>query len=387
MKKGIAFSGGGYRATLFSLGSLWRLNDEGMLPQFDTITSVSGGSIATALLARNWNKLRFDKAAADGGLTIASNFEDTIARPIMEICDHMIDINSTLRGLVSPNKTVGDYLIEKYDALLYSGTKLNDIPSGKAIPQFIFYGTNYDTGVSVRICKEYFHDYRIGVATQHDLTLAQAVAISSCFPPFFAPIEISGSHWHWQSLGKMSDLYDQPELKRKMVLCDGGLYDNLGIEVLWKTGEDKEYSHVYVVDAGAPFKAPYQYPNSLFGKTLKLVKWRNNWLSQYARMTDVMINQQRALRKRWLVHNYKSGEYHGRYWGIDTKIEDYGVNGPLLASSECSSLSGLPTQLRPFKGEIGKALVNWAYALTDAALRAESPAVVSGILPYKKGTH
>ena len=38
---GLALSGGGYRATLFSLGSLWRLNDAGLLGKLDRITSVS----------------------------------------------------------------------------------------------------------------------------------------------------------------------------------------------------------------------------------------------------------------------------------------------------------------------------------------------------------
>lgn len=40
---GLAFSGGGFRATLFSLGTLWRLNDAGLLGKLDRITSVSGG--------------------------------------------------------------------------------------------------------------------------------------------------------------------------------------------------------------------------------------------------------------------------------------------------------------------------------------------------------
>ena len=38
---GLALSGGGYRATLFGLGSLWRLNDAGLLGRLDRITSVS----------------------------------------------------------------------------------------------------------------------------------------------------------------------------------------------------------------------------------------------------------------------------------------------------------------------------------------------------------
>src|SRR5437773_6354039 len=49
--RALCLSGGGYRATLFHLGALTRLNELGVLGQIDTFCSVSGGSIASALLA------------------------------------------------------------------------------------------------------------------------------------------------------------------------------------------------------------------------------------------------------------------------------------------------------------------------------------------------
>src|SRR5262249_38740540 len=52
-RRGVALclSGGGFRAALFHLGALRRLNQLGVLSQVDTITSVSGGSILSAHLA------------------------------------------------------------------------------------------------------------------------------------------------------------------------------------------------------------------------------------------------------------------------------------------------------------------------------------------------
>src|SRR5262249_61351374 len=49
----LALSGGGYRATLFHLGAIRRLNELGVLPQITTFCSVSGGSILNAQLATN----------------------------------------------------------------------------------------------------------------------------------------------------------------------------------------------------------------------------------------------------------------------------------------------------------------------------------------------
>jgi NTE family protein len=41
----LCLSGGGFRAMLFHLGTLWRLNEFGYLPKLKLISSVSGGSI------------------------------------------------------------------------------------------------------------------------------------------------------------------------------------------------------------------------------------------------------------------------------------------------------------------------------------------------------
>src|SRR5213594_2666876 len=48
---GLCLSGGGFRATLFHLGALRRLNEFGILAKLRTISSVSGGSITAAHLA------------------------------------------------------------------------------------------------------------------------------------------------------------------------------------------------------------------------------------------------------------------------------------------------------------------------------------------------
>src|ERR1700674_1626069 len=58
-REGIALclSGGGFRAALFHLGALRRLNELDILSRVTTVTGVSGGSFITAFLAdrlRQW---------------------------------------------------------------------------------------------------------------------------------------------------------------------------------------------------------------------------------------------------------------------------------------------------------------------------------------------
>lgn len=76
----LCLSGGGFRATLFHLGAIKRLNELGVLAKLSTITSVSGGSILNGFLAAGWHRLNL---APDGTY---SNLEEEIARPVREFC-------------------------------------------------------------------------------------------------------------------------------------------------------------------------------------------------------------------------------------------------------------------------------------------------------------
>ncbi|MGV3493074.1 MAG: patatin-like phospholipase family protein, partial [Ramlibacter sp.] len=81
----LALSGGGFRAVLFHVGALWRLNEVGVLPKLSRISSVSGGSIAAGLLALRWKNLQFQ-----GG--VAGNFGDEVVAPLRRFCGRTIDV-------------------------------------------------------------------------------------------------------------------------------------------------------------------------------------------------------------------------------------------------------------------------------------------------------
>src|SRR5215831_8227909 len=93
LEPGIALclSGGGYRAMLFHLGALWRLNEAKILPQLRRISSVSGGSIAAGVLAIRWKELSFVNG-------VAANFPDLVAAPLRRFASKTIDIPAVLKG-------------------------------------------------------------------------------------------------------------------------------------------------------------------------------------------------------------------------------------------------------------------------------------------------
>jgi NTE family protein len=77
---GIAASGGGFRAMLFHAGALKRMAELGILSKAKRISSVSGGSIATAWLASQWDIL----AASN-----FTNMQDAFVAPILGRVDKL----------------------------------------------------------------------------------------------------------------------------------------------------------------------------------------------------------------------------------------------------------------------------------------------------------
>src|SRR6266849_5205019 len=92
---GLCLSGGGYRAMLFHLGALWRLNELGRLPLLDRVSSVSGGSITNGVLGLAWKRLEFDGA----GVSLA--FGDEVVEPIRRFANQTIDIPAVIGGLLT----------------------------------------------------------------------------------------------------------------------------------------------------------------------------------------------------------------------------------------------------------------------------------------------
>jgi NTE family protein len=100
LKFGLALSGGGFRASLFHLGSMWRLNEFGLLRQLDIITSVSGGSIISGLMALHWDKFTWESRPQG---FVATDFPDKIAVPLRDFCSRTIDVSAGLMGILSPS--------------------------------------------------------------------------------------------------------------------------------------------------------------------------------------------------------------------------------------------------------------------------------------------
>lgn len=352
---GLCLSGGGYRAMVFHVGVLWRLNDAGLLPKIDRFSSVSGGSITSACLGMAWDRLAFDTHGR------ASGFESLVVQPIRLLAGETLDEGSVLAGVLLPGTTVSDRVAANYRRYLFQDATLQDLPDH---PRFVINATNVQTGALFRFSKPYLADYHLGLLHKPTVSLAAAVAASSAFPPILSPAHLNLDDAAFEA-SDGADLSRKP-FTTHLVLTDGGVYDNLGMETVWK-----ELRTVLVSDAGAKIEAE-ESPAT-------------DWVRHSIRVLDIVDNQVRSLRKRELIDSYQSGTRQGAYWGIRTDIADYQLSDAFDCPFErTAELAKVPTRLKAMEPELQERLINWGYAVCDAAIRKHvDPTILKpASLPY-----
>lgn len=337
----LCLSGGGYRAMLFHAGALWRLNEAGFLKKIDRISSVSGGSIIAAVLGMNWSKLDFDKQG------VARRFVTCVVDPIRMFAGKTIDFPSILGGILMPGTKISDELATIYSNNLFGNATLQDLPDK---PRFVINSTNVQSGALWRFMKPYMADWRVGTVNAPCIPLAVAVAASSAFPPFLSPVNLKLNHSDYRKKGSKEDLHREP-FTTNVVLTDAGVYDNLGVESVWKL-----YNTILVSDGGGKIEAEEE-------------PWQN-WAMHSYRITNIIYDQVQNLRKRQVVSSYLNGSRKGAYWGIRTDISHYELENTLPCPvKKTTALANVSTRMAKLDPDTQERLINWGYAVCDAALR------------------
>src|SRR5262249_23545236 len=136
--------------------------------------------------------------------------------------------------------------------------RLHALPSH---PRFVFCATDIVFGVNWIYSHDAVGDYLAGYTksgpsgphpqgSDPDISVARTVAASSCFPPVFSPMrtllqpnQLTG--------GRFPPGPERDHFVSSLRLTDGGVYDNMGLEPVWKS-----HAVVLVSDGGAVF--PFQ---------------------------------------------------------------------------------------------------------------------------------
>ena len=366
LRRGVALclSGGGFRAAIFHVGALRRLNELGVLAKIDTFSCVSGGSIIGGYLA----------SAILGGLSVINGRYDGLETVLDRFLQFVRRDIRTLPTLVrlkrwQPAGRAPRRLQEYYDDLV-GNIRLTDLPQQ---PRFIFCATDLYFANSWISERAHVGDYLAGYVEPPpaDWSLGKAIALSSCFPPVFdpAPAAIDPDRFKFpeDSEGKPIEISDEElaklrDARRQITLTDGGVYDNLGLEPVWK-----RHATILVSDGGKPLQHKFVPPG------LRILRYQ-----------DVIQNQVGALRKRWLIDTYQRAKvgidpdsFNGTYWGIMSATSSY-QKKPAYGYSKglAAEIANIRTDLNGFSPNEIAVLSKHGYELADIAIKTHAPNLI-----------
>jgi NTE family protein len=357
-KIGLALSGGGYRAAAFHLGTLTKLNEMGILPNVDVISTISGGSIAGAYYLLNMASFADFARRFRLALQKSTVSRIVLSPRFMAISFSYIGIGCTLGYLVSRGSISVAWMLlifflisiliitflhnivsltsikaKVYEKLFFGKSKLIDLPNS---PSAAINATNLDTGTLWTFSKdrmgdssyEYRRDGQEKIEFKvDDFPLARAVATSTAVPFPFDPVRIGKKYF-----------VKKADAKRVSPrLLDGGIYDNQGIQKLTQSESGYRCDIVICSDGSAPFGRSFRGINPLpiLNRVVQLMKRRVKTL-QFVR--DVYHKREYGIKQ--IAYFSLDWEYERCLTGFYDALQRNRVDNQILDAHEITKNFG-----------------------------------------------
>ena len=230
---GIALSGGGSRAIAFHLGCLKALNELNILEKIDILSTISGGSVIGAYYAYGkYNS--FDEFESKIRTILRKGFQKKIffrliLNPKNLICcfvNFLIAYLQTMFCWVFKVSPILPRYISRTDIFsqvlkkeLFPAQKVNS--STRNNIDIVIGACDLRTGTAFRFGNKITGGSRYGKLLKNTIDIAVAVAASAAYPLFLPALD---RNWKFSKNGAIR--------KHRILLTDGGVYDNLGLQVL-----------------------------------------------------------------------------------------------------------------------------------------------------------
>jgi len=354
MRIALAFSGGGVRATVFHLGVLARLARQNLLGNVEIISSVSGGSLAAGLVM---------STAGFRWPTSDEYLHDIVPQCLRILTSQNLQRTYVLKSLMKPWRLLGGRASVLGDAMQQDWGITQSLADLPVAPQWFINATCYQTGKNWRFARDQMGDYQTKYVIDPDFRLSQALAASAAVPGLIGPLRLKSRHHRWSEF-RDGDWHTIEPRYKHLHLWDGGVYDNLGVESLFKPGEGLREGTDYLIvcDASRPLSNPTSQS-----------KWRPGYLQASMRLVDVATDQVRSLRARMLMQHFKENPGSGAYLrlGLATRklYARHSVDGkPALTDEEVRRVVQIETTLRQLTGAEFSLLFRHGYEVADAML-------------------
>lgn len=242
---GLALSGGGSRAMAFHLGCLRALHDLAVLDRIGVLSTISGGSVIGAYYAYTPEK-SFDEFEADIRRFLRRGFQRQIALSVLKPWNLVRCLGSSLatradaltarafgrEPQVLRYPTRSDFFWEVLQREVFGELRLD--AARRHNLNIVIGATELRTGTAFRFSNSTCGAWRHGVALDHEPDVAFAVAASAAYPLLLPAFD---RRWRFRQ--------GTNESAQRVLLTDGGVYDNLGLSVL-EPGRSSAHSlHVF----------------------------------------------------------------------------------------------------------------------------------------------
>lgn len=304
---GIALSGGGIRATIFHLGLFKWLAENKLFEKIKRVSSVSGASLCVGLIYSH-NKLKWPSS---------EEFLSTVLPSIEKvILANDIQSSAIMQLICSPcywTKKV-NIIANQLESQWGICGNLHDLLGDTT---WYINCTTYETGKRFRFCREDMGDYIIGYVKQPKIPLSHVMAASAGFPILIGPYCMDPNDYHWIPSKYPSTDWKPP--KSTIHLWDGGVYDNLGLESIFKpdgAGTLRDGLDFMIVSNASVSIGLYHRQNGFTYSNLK-------------RLLDISMDQVTALRSR-MVMDFIKRTNQGMYLKIGNSAKK------IVLASACS---------------------------------------------------
>lgn len=366
LKIGLALSGGGMRAAVFHLGVLGRLAAECVLENVEFVSTVSGGSLATGLVY----------TVAGNRWPASEEYLGTVlpeARRLITTVDiQRAALTGLLRRpwrLVTPGRWA-NLLSEVLQRHWGVKAVMKNLPE---TPRWIVNATSYETGKNWRFTRHRMGDYEFGYVSNPPLPIADAIAASAGYPLLIGFLSLDSADYDWWRFEEDSTSVTRlhnPE-RRRVHLWDGGVYDNLGVEALFKVGKGlrQGFNFLVVSDASTALDT---------GKRYLIVQ-------QARRLLSIAMDQVRSLRTRTIFDHFARVPGSGVYLLMAKTVREALSEAQVLEDviervvpgcmpdEEARVAARFSTTLRKMSEHEFDRIYRHGWEVTDCNLRAHRP--------------
>ena len=276
---GLALSGGGSRAIAFHLGCLRSLHDLDLLNRVQVISSVSGGSVISAmyaysndsfqefearvveLLRNGLQKDIFRQMFAPNSIRrlLQSYLAESVSflvRMFFRLVHAVVRLGVPSRCNLHPTRKFSrtDVFRDVIAKTLFGNTLVRDVVRDSL--HTVINATELRTGSAFRFGSKETGCWRFGTIDPESSLVADAVAASAAYPVFLPALE---RNYRFSKNGRITD-------PTRVLLTDGGVFDNLGVSPMEPGRTPSVSTNVYdpnyiiCCDAGAGIFDDDSYP-------------------------------------------------------------------------------------------------------------------------------